>query len=193
MKKKIVQVAISVLLAFMLVPISVSACGGFVAIKGEKVFHSIYCDSLYGLELSKLRWFDTAKKAESYGLSMCTECAQFYDKEYSDEYCESYWISTDHLLATAMELSFWDGNEGGIEFGKESMLEEVHYQFERGYEKGYEDGRYDGRIKAEQEAESQKAAAKEAREQSWYGLLGTIGFLLAIPYIISLLDNRKRK
>lgn len=193
MKKKIVQVAISVLLAFMLVPISVSACGGFVAIKGEKVFHSIYCDSLYGLELSKLRWFDTAKKAESYGLTMCTECAQFYDEEYSDEYCESYWISSDHLLATAMELSFNSGYDCGVEAGKESMFEEVRWQFEDGYEKGYEDGRYDGRIKAEEEAEIQAAIAKEERKQSWYGLLGTIGFLVAISYIIDRLDNRKRK
>ena len=108
------------IIATSILPVSASACGGFVAIKGEKIFHSVYCEQLEYGNLDKMRWFDTAQKAANAGLKMCEECSDYSDWDFDSELCDTYWTTDDPLLLTAMELSL----EYGHVIGSENAAEE---------------------------------------------------------------------
>lgn len=157
MKKKIAVVLIAVF-SFLLLPIRANACGGFVAVRGEKVFHSIYCDDVMGAEFGKLRWFDTAEKAEQSGLKMCEKCSEYRDFYFDSEYCDLYFETSDPLLITAMELSSEYGEQLGVENGFELARDEYSGQFESEYNKGYAD--------AKEQLESEYQKKEEDRKES---------------------------
>ena len=141
----------------LLLPVRASACGGFVAVRGEKIFHSVYCDDMKGSDLNKLRWFDTAKKAENSGLKMCEKCADFRDSDFDSEYCSMYFNSSDPLTITAMELSTEYGQEIGEENGFELARDEYYGQYDAGYDKGYSDAKEDAEKFYREKEEERKA------------------------------------
>ena len=187
MKKLLV--ALSILLLSALIPLNASACGGFVALRGEQIFHSVYCDEILGVEYNSLIWFNAASDAEVWGYSMCEKCADWHDNDFHSDYCDYYFETNDPLLLTAMELSIECGYEGG----REHEREEHSNYYDQGYEDGYEEGRYRGRIEGIEESESSYAAQKEEIRENRQGAIGTIGFCVAIAFIINWFDRRKKK
>ena len=158
--RKSVLAVISILFLSVLIPVKASACGGFVAVKGEKIFHSVYCDDVEGLNLKNLRWYDTAKKAESAGLKMCKKCAKFRDDDFDSAYCPMYFESADPLTITAMELSLEKGREIGEESGYQTAYDDFYNgRYEAGYQEGYDLALSEGKkIVAELEEKNGKRA-----------------------------------
>lgn len=193
MKKNAFIMLIIAIFVFCLVPISASACGGFVALRSETIFHSVYCEEIWGVEYDSLIWFNKASDAEVWGYTMCEECSIFHDYNFHTDYCDYYFETDNPLLLTAMELSFTDGSEGGYERGRESAIEDLGNEYENGYDAGYKDGRYsgmeEGREEAELEYERNKEEIRENRKGFWGLLLG----IVAIGYIINWSDSRKKK
>lgn len=145
MRKRILRFLLVFVLLSTVIPVSASACGGFVAIKGEKVFHSVYCEKMKFENLDNMRWFDTAQKAENSGLKMCESCSDYSDWDFDSEYCDSYWTTGDHLLLTAMELSMEYGHEIGSENAIDDYVAEYgSFEEKEGYNFGYEEGYYQG-------------------------------------------------
>lgn len=141
MKKRFLRFLLVFVLLATVIPISASACGGFVAIKGEKVFHSIYCEEMTFENLDNMRWFDTAQKAKNSGLTMCESCSDYSDWDFDSEYCDSYWVTDDHLLLTAMELSMEYGVYSSEEYWYEKFYDQYGYlEDSDGYSWGYQEG-----------------------------------------------------
>ena len=150
MKNRLFVVLVAVALIAFALPIEASAFGGFVSPKGSDTYHEIYCYLVEGYHLNELRWFDTAKQAESAGLKPCEECDAANGFEFSYDY-ETYWKTNDHLIQSAMELeienAYLEGHKLGYEegFGEaEFMYGDSQYSFEddgeSGYSEEYEDG-----------------------------------------------------
>lgn len=141
MRKRLLQFVMALMLCIAVFPLKTDACGGFVAIKGEKVFHSIYCDAIEFENLDNMRWFDTASKAEKSGLEMCELCSDYYDLDFDSEYCDGYWTTSDHLLLTAMELSMEYGIYSSEEYWYERFYDQYGYlEDSDGYSFGYQEG-----------------------------------------------------
>lgn len=194
MKKIKLIVLICILLIAVSIPVNVYACGGFVALRNEKVFHSVYCEKIYFVDYNSLIWFNEAKDAEVWGYEICEECSIYHDYGYDGSCCDFYIFETnDPLMRTAMERSFEVGVETGREVEREFMSGEINQAYEDGYENGYEEGRYNGLKEKEGEYISEQKHQKEQRRQSLEGLFVTIGFLVAIAYVSQWIDNRKKK
>lgn len=193
MKRNASIMLIVAILVLSLIPISAYACGGFVALRGETIFHSVYCEEIWGVEYNSLIWFNKASDAEVWGYTMCEECSIFHDYNFDTDYCDYYFETDNPLLLTAMELSFTYGSDGGYEMGRESALEDLGYEYENGYDAGYEDGRYQGRVEGREEAETEYERNKEEMRENRECLFAIVLGLVAIGYIINWLDNRKKK
>lgn len=141
MKKRMFVSSTVLLLFAFLLPFQANACGGFIAVKGEHTFHSVYCDEMEGEELKNIRWYNTAKEAEKSGMKMCTKCETYHDLDFDPEYCEMYFSSSDPLLITAMEQSIELGVEAGQELGYECAYDDLSGQYDAGYDKGYSDAK----------------------------------------------------
>lgn len=175
MRKKILPILITIILLPAVVPVHTYACGGFVALKGESVYHSVYCDLVEGCHLDDLRWYDTSAQAETAVLKPCDECSKYADWEYSCSFYEPNWKTDNHLLWTAMEMEFDLGSELGNENGyaegfsdgKTGYEYSVDDYYEMGYDEGYKIGKengydygYDDGVSAGKER-----AKKELREE----------------------------
>lgn len=194
MKRAKLIALICIFLIAVSIPVNVYACGGFVALRNEKIFHSVYCERIHFADYKSLIWFNEAKDAEVWGYEMCEECSIHHDYGYKSDWCDFYIFETDDpLMRTAMERSFEIGFEAGHESGKESMHEEVNWAYEDGYDDGYEQGRYVGREAAEEEYISEQQYVKEQRRQSWESLFGIAGLLVIVTYVFDWLDKRKTK
>ena len=189
MRKIFSAVLFSILLLSALIPLHASACGGFVAIRGETVFHSVYCTEIIGAEYDSLIWFNRAADAEVWGYTMCEECSDYHDYDFHSDICDYYFETDDPLLITAVELAL----ESGYETGREHEREENYGEYEQGYEDGYEDGRDRGLSEGKSEKESEYKHKQEEIREDREGAIFTIGGMVAIAYIISWLDNRKKK
>lgn len=185
MIKKYSVVLLFILIISFLVPLSVSACGGFVGVKGEKIFHSVYCDEIAFENMDKMRWFDTAEKAERSGLKMCEICADYYDWYYDPEFCDYYWFTDDPLIMTAMELSL----EYGQVQGEENAAEEYNWYYESGFEDGYNKGFEDGTYESNSKLENKQEQIKNNRN----GTIFTIAIIICIPAAFNYIDVQTRK
>ena len=63
MKKRILRAISIVVMLFFLIPEKADACWGFIAVNGERIFHSVSCVDLEGASIENLLWFGTAKEA----------------------------------------------------------------------------------------------------------------------------------
>lgn len=185
MKKRFVILLVSLMIISVLLPFSVYACGGFVSIKGEKTFHSVYCDEIAFENMDKMRWFDTAEKAEKSGLKMCEVCVDYYDWYYDPELCNYYWYTDDPLVMTAMELSL----EYGHVLGEENAAEEYSGYYESGFEDGYDKGFEDGLYKSN----SQNEKEQEETKNNGTGVFFTIAIVICIPIALNYIDVRTGK
>ena len=155
----------AVLLLTSVIPISVSAWGGFVSVKGQKNYHIIYCEELLEYPYNQLRWHDTQKQAENAGLSPCEICesADWFDFEELDN---SFFETNDRLLDAAFDAALDYGHVAGYENGYETgwadaecameygdneyssnnsyTPDELDKAYGAGYDQGYEDGHEDG-------------------------------------------------
>lgn len=175
MRKRIFFLIITLSVLFSLFPVRALACGGFVALKGEKVYHSIYCTLVDGCSFSDLRWYDTSKQAESAGLKPCDECSEYSDWSFSCDYYEPHWWTEDRLLWTAMEMEFdlgiEIGNENGYADGFSNGQTGYEYSmkdyYELGYDEGYENGKNNGYDSGYDDGVSagKEKASKELRKE----------------------------
>ena len=178
MKKRILRAISIVVMLIFLIPEKADACWGFIAVNGERIFHSVYCDDLEGASIENLLWFGTAKEAENYGLNMCEKCAELHDYDFDQEYCYAYFKTNNPLILTAMELS----REAGFELGKENGYEESSSDFDNYYESGYEEGFERGKAYAYEEVmrevENEKNGADKMHQT---GKLASL--CLFVPFI----------
>lgn len=126
MKRRVIPFLTVWIILVSVLPIYTLAFGGIVAIKGENVFHSVYCDTLEGCKLDDLRWFDTSDAAAKAGLVGCTSCSDYAEWDYDPDGYVPWWITDDPLLLSALEIE----NDIGSEYG-----------YENGYEYGFSDGK----------------------------------------------------
>ena len=189
MKRKTAMIVIAVILMLSLLPLSASACGGYVAIKNEKTFHSIYCDEIIGAEYNSLIWFSTKSDAESLGYTLCNACSWDHDYDFEDGFCNCIFKTEDPFLNAVMELSFETGFDLGREAGKEDALADLDNEYEAGYDNGYEAGREIGRREAEEAYKSHQEEMRENRQGAFALVIG----LVAIGYVINWLDKSKKK
>lgn len=206
--KRRITVLLACALILTVIPVHVSAWGGYVAVQGSGIYHNIYCDELYGVEYSKLKWFDTKAGAEAAGLSPCHECNanDWYDYEHSDD---SYFITNDHLLDAAFDavLDYGSivGYENGYLEGYGDCETEYEYsahdryntgyddRYDAGYNTGYDDGYSKGFMQAQYEAERQAEAEKEEMQQNRYGALFLVMVVVGISVVVNIIDKSKRR
>lgn len=160
------QLPILLFILFFTLPIYSRACGGFIAVRGEKIFHSVYCSELKGMNLKNLRWFSTAKEAEISGLKMCEKCSEFYDDDFHPECSGHYFESDDPLILTAIEVS----SEAEYQHGYEKVEDELDYYYKDGYNAGYADGYTSAKeqldLEYQEKEESRKASSELDKIQS---------------------------
>lgn len=186
-------VVVAVALILAVGPCRAMACGGFVAVRGEHVFHSVYCDSLDWEQYRLFRWYDTEQRALNAGLTMCPECATGYYDDFDEEYCDFAWVGSDHLLVTLVEHAY----ETGYMDGEAHAEEEYSYYYNDGYDSGYSDGWAAGEDAGE-DAGYRQAEADEQRKEEEYrtnraGALFSISICVGIGILCGILSKRKNK
>lgn len=184
--KRVLTALLLCVVGFAVLPIHASAWGGYIAIRGESVYHDPYCEELIGAEYSKLRWFDTKKQAESAGLSPCDVCDSDERDDFS-ELEESYFVTNDKKLDALFDAVLEYGSCYGYENGYTEGYSEASHGIEdmdgyeigysEGYSKGcqdrkegyssvdYSDGFNDGYDKMKVEAEAQISELQSAHEE----------------------------
>ena len=158
MKKRIVQIAVSLALSLILIPICVSASGGYCVIKGEEVYHSVFCSETWGYNIEDMKWCKTAKEIERTGYKPCEYCADaMFDYE---EDGSTRWFSKDEKIQNALEMERFMGCMDSLKV----LEEERDVAYEEGKSAGYEDARHEFETKLEQELnEAKKLARKDGR------------------------------
>lgn len=193
MGKKFSIAFVAVLIFASVLPTHAMASGGFVARKGETVYHSVFCELTDGWKLSNLRWFDTSEQAEAAGLSPCPECKDFSIYYYKDGF-EPLWETDDHLLRNALEMEY----EAGFEYGRELGYEDGYSEAEvfnyiaghdDGYETGYAQGKKDGIAEMEQEIKFKKEEIRQSR----YRAIAIIALAMGIPTIFYAINDLKQR
>jgi hypothetical protein len=125
--------------------IRASALGGFVAIKGENIYHDFMCDLVAGHYLEDLEWFDSVAQAERAGYKPCEACDAANGSDFTRD-GDIWFLSEDNKITCALEFERIRGILAGFDAGKESAAEEVYDSaYGIGYDKGYDDGHSSGK------------------------------------------------
>lgn len=125
--------------------IHASALGGFVAIKGENIYHDFMCDLVAGYYLEDLEWFDSSAQAERAGYKPCEACDAANGSDFTRD-GDIWFFSEDNKITCALEFERIRGILDGFDAGKESAAEEAYDSaYGTGYDKGYDDGRISGK------------------------------------------------
>lgn len=209
MRKNIAAIFCLVLLFVIALP--VNACGGFVAIKGEKIVHSVYCTELQECNFDKFRWFSSIEKAKNNGLSICDECSEYCTSDWDyDSDCGFKPFTSENqmiqaLLEATLEYGMELGNENGYEVGWGDAMCAMEYgnyeydsnnsyswndldeEYDNGYESGYDEGFKDGLLEADRKHEAKQEEIKENRK----GVFFTIIIVVAITAVLSKIDKKK--
>lgn len=191
MKFKSAKVIILSMIISVTLPLHVMAYGGYYAVKGEKIYHSVSCIEVMGYELEDLKYYETESKAIKAKLKSANCCSgDGYDFESDGA---TVWYSSDTKIQNALEMErmfgVFDGYDAGIEEGR---LEGFEAGRDAGFEAGYDNGYADAKKELE---EKQK---KENKTSSI--LLVIIIAIFGLPIlnmvfetIRSIVDTFKRK
>lgn len=192
MKKKFLQIIITIILMAIVFPIPANAFGGYFVIKGTKKYHNVLCDSLNGYYIEDVTWYKTLKEVKKAKLSPAS-CCQDEGIDYEDDE-SSIWNSENPKLDNALEIERLYGVIDGYESGKadgynegydEGYLEGITIGKETGYEEAYQKGKMDA------EAEAAAILKNELKKNTNETILSTLGvtFFLVLPILSIFLDS----
>lgn len=134
MKKRILQFVMTLVLCVSFFPLEADASGGYCVIKGEKVYHSVFCSETWGYNIEDMKWYKTIKEVERTGYKPCEYCADaMFDYE---EDGSTRWFSKDDKIQNALEMERFMG----VMDSAELLEEECNESYNSGYEVGYDDG-----------------------------------------------------
>ena len=177
------------------VSISANAFGGYYVKPGEKVFHSVLCDSIIGSNFDNLIWYKTEKAAANAGYKIA-DCCSDYGFDYSYD-GSTVFASKNEKIQNAFEIE----RMYGILDAYDELNEEVYNEgydegydlgydhgCDDGYDSGYEAGFEKGVMEAERKAEEKKEEAAENRKGFYFTIAGLVGFSLLAYFF----DNTRK-
>ena len=172
----------SLIIAFtiiLLLPISASAFGGYVVVKGTNGYHSVLCENIVGYRVDEVKWYKTLKEVKRTGLNPA-DCCKNLGSDYEDDGA-SVWNSKDWKIDNAFEIErMW-----GILEGYDTGLTD-------GYDKGYDEGLAEGTDSGYRDGYNAANKKLELRISSLeFYLTGTILFSGVVIFIIGIIYVKK--
>lgn len=134
MKKRLLKFVLCFILFATVFPLKADASGGYCVIKGEKVYHSVFCSETWGYNIEDMKWYKNIKEVERTGYKPCEYCADAmldYEEDGSTR-----WFSKDDKIQSALEMERFMGVMDSVEL----IEEERAASYDSGYETGYDDG-----------------------------------------------------
>lgn len=184
MKRKIFVSLLVLVLLSATFPICASAMGGVAVVKGDKFYHSMFCDCVQEQYIDELEWFETPQKAESAGYIPCEECEASDESVYTPDGA-IHWIPEDNKMRCILEMERFYGIIVGYEWWKDDLEDgetEIGIAYDEGYDAGFEDGYEYGYDEGHDEGYDEGYLAgndeKEDNEKT-----NTVYFLLAIAVV----------
>lgn len=186
MKNRLLCFVTSLLMVVSLLPICASAAGGYYVIKGERVYHSVFCKEVTGYYVEDLKWYPTLAKTKSAGFKPGT-CCEDSGIDYEQDGATA-WFSKDQKTQNAMEMERFMGILDSVEL----IEEERAASYDSGYETGYDDGYAEAKKELEKEYKKDGIIEKIALIVfiSVFGL-PVIGFIIEI--FGNIVDKFKKK
>lgn len=145
MRKRLLFFVIGLALCTAVFPLEADASGGYCVIKGEKVYHSVFCSETWGYNIEDMKWYKTIKEVERTGYNPCEYCADaMFDYE---EDASTRWFSKDDMIQNALEMERFMGVMDSMEVLEEKSDE----SYNSGYKVGYDDGYAEAKKELEEE------------------------------------------
>lgn len=160
MRRKISMLASAFLIVVTMLPMSVSALGGYFVLKGDNNYHSVMCEETMGYNIEDLQFYATEKEVMKAGYRS-SECCSADGTDYEDDGA-TYWRSKDQKIQIFLELERLFGIFEGYDVGFDECFDDA-------YEAGTEDGFYAGWDAGYEEAQSEFETSKA--EISWTPLV----------------------
>lgn len=155
MKKRLFITLVVILLMITYLPVSASAFGGYVVVKGLSGYHSALCENLSGYNLKDAKWYKTLNEVKKTKLNAASCCGDNeYDYEDDDA---SMWNSDDWKIDNVLEIERMWGVLDGYDLGSEEGYAEGYNAgladgIEGGYADGFDVGYDEGKSSAEPSA-----------------------------------------
>lgn len=178
MRKRLLYLLVSLLVVILILPICTFAAGGYYVIKGERTYHSVFCEEVAGYYIEDLKWYPTIAQAKSAGFKPDTCCADS-ELDYEQDGATT-WFSKDQKTQNAMEMERFMGILDSIEL----IEEECDEYYNSGYEVGYDVGHDDGYAEAINELEEKYK--KDNRTTNT--LLIVVAIFFGLPAISSIVE-----
>lgn len=138
MRKILLHFSVVFLLFAAALPMKADASGGYCVIKGEKVYHSVFCSETWGCKIEDMKWYKTIKEVERTGNKPCEYCADaMFDYE---EDGSTRWFSKDDKIQNALEMERFMGVMDSLD----AIEDERDSAYQEGYSAGTSDGKEDG-------------------------------------------------
>lgn len=138
MRKRLLLFVIGFALCTAVFPLEAAASGGYCVIKGEKVYHSVFCSETWGYNIEDMKWYKTIKEVERTGYNPCEYCADaMFDYE---EDVSTRWFSKDDKIQNALEMERFMGVMDSAELLEEECDAAYQEGFETGKSVGYDEG-----------------------------------------------------
>mgnify|MGYP003293545802 CR=1 FL=1 len=142
MKNRLLCFVTSLIVIISILPICVSAAGGYYVIKGERTYHNVFCEEVTGYYIEDLKWYPTLAKVKSAGFKPGT-CCEDSGIDYEQDGATA-WFSKDQKTQNAMELERFMGILDSVELIEEEKDAAYDSGYEIGYDIGYDEGHDDG-------------------------------------------------
>lgn len=142
MKKRLLKFVLCFILCTAVSPLETDASGGYCVIKGEKVYHSVFCSETWGYNIEDMKWYENIKEVERTGYKPCEYCADAmldYEEDGSTR-----WFSKDDKIQSALEMERFMGIMDSVELIEEENDAAYDSGYEIGYDIGYDEGHGDG-------------------------------------------------
>lgn len=178
MKNRLLCFVTSLIVIISLLPICVSAAGGYYVIKGERTYHNVFCKEVTGYYIEDLKWYPTLAKVKSAGFKPGT-CCEDSGIDYEQDGATA-WFSKDQKTQNAMELERFMGILDSVEL----IEEENDASYDSGYETGYETGYDDGYAEAMNELEEKY----KKKNKTTNILLIVVAIFFGLPAISTIIE-----
>lgn len=139
MKKRLFQFVLGFALCAAVFPLYADASGGYCVIKGEKIYHSVFCSETWGYNIEDMKWYKNIKEVERTGYKPCEYCADAM-LDYEED-ASTRWFSKDDKIQNALEMERFMGVMDSMEVLEEECEESYNSGYDVGYNVGYDDGR----------------------------------------------------
>lgn len=138
MGKRLLKFIFALMLCAIVFPLEADASGGYCVIKGENVYHCVFCSETWGYNIEDMKWYKTIKEVERTGYNPCEYCADaMFD--YEEDGC-TRWFSKDAKIQNALEMERFMGVMDSAELLEEECDAAYQEGFEAGNSVGYDEG-----------------------------------------------------